>query len=75
MWETHVSRYIYDAFFSDDAFNALVNALLLQIGVWVGLSIAVSFTFSQSFQTSLIFPFLCFYELFFQMSHQRLLTL
>ena len=55
MWETHTSQYINGALCSDDAFNATVDALPLQIGV--GFSIAVSFTFSQSFSYSCNFVF------------------
>ena len=57
VWETHASQNMYDASCSDGAFNAPVDALPLQIGVWV--LIAVSFTFSQSFLIPAIFPFMC----------------
>ena len=78
MWETHAPQYIYNAF------NAHIGTLPLQIGVEV--SIAVSSTFSQSFYfyfffnfflffTFAILPLLCFYKLYFQRSHRRLLTL
>ena len=70
---TFPSVYIYDASCSYDTFNVPVDALPLQIGV--GVSIVVSFTFSQSFMTFAIFPVLCFCKLSFQRSHQRLLTL
>ena len=49
------------------------DAHTLQIRV--GVSIVVSFTFSQSYLTHAIFSFLCFRELSFQRSHRRLLTL
>ena len=55
MWETHAPQYIYGAFCFDDAFNAPVGASPLQIGV--GVSIEVSFTFSQSFYNSCNFAF------------------
>ena len=72
-WETHASQNIYDTSCSDGAFNALVDTLPLQIGVWV--AIAVLFMFSLSFMIPMILPFLRFRELSFQRSHQRLLTL
>ena len=62
VWETHAPQYIYGASYSDGAFNALVGALPLQIGV--GVSIAVSFTFSQSFFLPLRFCLLCAYANF-----------
>ena len=62
----HAFQYIYNAF------NTPVDALPLQIGV--GVSIAVSFTFSQSFMTLAILPFLCFCELSFQRSHRETLN-
>ena len=55
MWETHTPHCIYNSFCSNNAFNALVGALPLQIGV--GVSIAISFTFSQSFFYSFDFSF------------------
>ena len=45
MWEMHAPQYIYNAVFSDSAFNTPGGALPLQIRVAV--SIVVSFTFSQ----------------------------
>ena len=64
---------VYDTSCYDDAFNAPVNTLLLQIGV--GVSIVVSVTFSQGFLTLTIFSFQCFCELSFKMSNRRPLTL
>ena len=46
-WETHASQNIYCASYSDGAFNALLDSLALQIGVWV--AIVVLFMFSLSF--------------------------
>ena len=64
----YTPQYIYDAF------NEPIGALPLQIGV--GVSIVISFTFSQKKKiTPAILPFMCFCELSFQMSHRRLLTL
>ena len=54
--ETHASKYMYDPFFPNNAFKAPVGALPLQIGL--GVSIEVSFTFSQSFSDSCNFAFL-----------------
>ena len=72
-WEMHASHDIYGASCSDNAFNALIDALPLQIGVWVGIE--VLFTFSMSFIISKILLFLCFRELSFQWSLWRVLTL
>ena len=72
-WEMQASHDIYDTSCSDSAFNALIDALPLQIEVWV--TIAVLFTFSLSFLISEILLFLCFRELSFQWSLWILLTL
>ena len=71
--EMHTSQDIYDASYSDHAFNAPIDALPLQIGVWV--AITVLFTFSLSFFIYAILPFLCFNEISFQRNLWRLLTL
>ena len=72
-WEAHASKNIYNASYSTDAFNASVDALPLQIGIWV--AIAIFFTFSLSFLTYAILPFLHFCKLSFERRLRRLLTL
>ena len=71
-WETHASQNIYCASYTDGAFNALVNSLPIQTGVWD--AILVLFTFSLRFLTHSTLPFFHFRELSFQRSHWRLLT-
>ena len=55
VWEMHASQNIYGASCSDGASNAFVEALPLQIGVWV--AIAVLFIFFSKFSDSCDFTF------------------
>ena len=71
--EMHASQDIYGASYSDRAFNEPIDALPLQIGVWV--AITVLFTFSLSFFIYASLPLLCFHEISFQRNLWRLLTL
>ena len=68
MWETQAPQYIYGAF------NAYVGALPLR---GRGFNSNFFYVFSKFFFffTPVLLPFLCFCELSFQMTHQRLLTL
>ena len=65
-WEKHVSQNIYYASCIDDAFNAPVDSLPLQIRVLI--AIVVLFTFSLRFLTPATLPFLRFRELFVERS-------